>query len=136
VRPLLLAGSGQGALNRAVKTANEKRIGKFEHPAVRRVKEYVSAHLAEKITTERVAAAARLNKQYFCGLFKRETGMVFMDFVTLLRVQRAKHLLRESNLRIKEIACATGFQTTSHLDHVFTKREGMSPRRYQVNPGQ
>ena len=56
---------------------------------------------------------------YFCKLFKRSTGLNFTDYVSRVRIEKAKNLLLNPNLRVSEIAYEIGFQSLTHFNRVF-----------------
>ena len=68
---------------------------------------------------------------YFCKLFKKATGINFTEFVSRLRVEKAKNLLINPNLRISEIAYEVGFQSLTHFNRIFKKIAGQSPTDYR-----
>ena len=68
---------------------------------------------------------------YICKLFKRHTGMNFTEYVSRLRIDRAKELLANPNLRISEIAYEVGFQSLTHFNRIFRKLEGQAPTAYR-----
>jgi AraC-like DNA-binding protein len=68
---------------------------------------------------------------YFCKLFKKATGLNFTDYVSRVRIEKAKNLLLNPNLRISEIAFEVGFQSLTHFNRVFKKIIGQSPTQYR-----
>jgi two-component system response regulator YesN len=110
------------------------RVGASTEPrAVRQAKAYVLEHLTEPVSTRHVAAHVGLNERYFCRLFKQAAGMTLMHYLSAARLRRAKQLLHDPDLRVKEVAHAAGFNSLSHFHHVFAQTEGTTPRQYQVN---
>jgi AraC-like DNA-binding protein len=103
-----------------------------QHQAVRKAEQHIHEHLTEPLTTKRLTACAGLDRSYFSRLFKRSTGMTVRHYVQRARMQRAKELLRDPELRVKEVAHAAGFQSVSHFHHLFVAQEGRSPLQYQV----
>jgi AraC-like DNA-binding protein len=68
---------------------------------------------------------------YFCKLFKKATGLTFTDYVSRVRIEKAKNLLLNPNLRVSEIAYEVGFQSLTHFNRVFRKLTGQSPSHYR-----
>ncbi len=64
-------------------------------------------------------------------LFKQQTGACLGQVLTERRLQQATYLLEHTNLRIKEIACAVGYEHTSSFDRAFERRFGYSPLLYR-----
>jgi AraC-like DNA-binding protein len=69
-------------------------------------------------------------------MFKKATGLNFTDYVSRVRVEKAKNLLLNRNLRISEIAYEIGFQSLTHFNRVFKRIMGESPTEYrgQLSP--
>ncbi|MGZ5566768.1 MAG: helix-turn-helix domain-containing protein [Limisphaerales bacterium] len=72
---------------------------------------------------------------HFCKMFKKATGLNFTDYVSRVRVEKAKNLLLNPNLRISEIAYEVGFQSLTHFNRVFKKITGQSPSHYRTQLG-
>jgi AraC-like DNA-binding protein/ligand-binding sensor protein len=109
----------------AVREANADPI------AVVRAKAYIRENLQEDITLADVAKAACTSTFYICKLFKRHTGVNLMEYISRLRVERAKELLVNPQLRISEIAFEVGFQSLTHFNRVFRALVGESPTEYR-----
>jgi AraC-like DNA-binding protein len=65
-------------------------------------------------------------------MFKKATGINFTDYVARVRIEKAKNLLLNPNLRISEIAYEVGFQSLTHFNRVFKKILGRSPTDYRT----
>ncbi|MFX8098759.1 helix-turn-helix transcriptional regulator, partial [Acinetobacter baumannii] len=64
-------------------------------------------------------------------LFKKETGQTYLDYLTNARIKRAKQLLRETSMKIYEIAENIGYRDLKHFGHLFKKRTGRTPKEYR-----
>jgi AraC-like DNA-binding protein/ligand-binding sensor protein len=102
-----------------------------EPPVIRRAKEFIEAHQGEELRLTSVARAVNTSPFYFCKMFKKATGLNFTDYVSRLRIERAKNLLLNRNLRVSEIAYEVGFQSLTHFNRVFKKVLGIPPTRYR-----
>lgn len=102
-----------------------------EPPVVRRAKEFIEEHAAESITLGDLANAVNVSTFYLCKVFKKHTGLTYTQYVALVRINKAKALLQNRNLRISEIAYGVGYQTFSHFNRVFNSLVGESPSRYR-----
>ena len=102
-----------------------------EPPAVTRAREFIKEHQADDLSLGDVARAVNTSTFYFCKLFKKATGLNFTDYLSRVRIEKAKNLLVNPNLRISEIAYAVGFQSLTHFNRVFRKVAGQSPTRYR-----
>jgi AraC-like DNA-binding protein len=107
-----------------------------EPPAILRAKEFITENQAEDLSLGQVAKAVNCSTFHFCKLFKKATGLNFTDYVSRVRVEKAKNLLLNRNLRISEIAYEVGFQSLTHFNRVFKRIMGESPTDYrsQLSP--
>lgn len=103
----------------------------MEPPVITRAKKYIEEHQDEELSLGKVAKAVNTSTFYFCKLFKRATGLHFTEYVSRSRIEKAKNLLLNPNLRISEIAYAVGFQSLTHFNRVFKKVMGESPTEYR-----
>jgi len=110
----------------AVQTANA------EPPIITKAKQFIREHHAEELSLGQVAAAVHTSIFYFCKLFRKVTGATFTEFVSRTRIEKAKNLLLNPNLRISEIAYEVGFQSLTHFNRVFKKVSGESPTEYRM----
>lgn len=109
----------------AVQSANA------EPPVITRAKQYIEEHHAEDISLGEVAKSVHTSLYYFCKIFKKHTGIHFTEYVSRVRVEKAKNLLLNPNLRISEIAYEVGFQSLTHFNRVFKKIVRQSPTEYR-----
>ncbi|MNC58790.1 Arabinose operon regulatory protein [compost metagenome] len=78
-----------------------------------------------------VAGRIHLNASYFSVLFKEQAGVPFSEYLSRLRIQRAKEMLLQSRLSIGEIGERVGYKTDKYFIKVFKSLEGVSPSRYR-----
>lgn len=102
-----------------------------EPPTITKAKQFIATHQAEEISLGDVAKAVNTSTFYFCKMFKKATGLNFTDYLSRVRVEKAKNLLLNPNLRVSEVAFAAGFQSLSHFNRVFRRIAGESPTRYR-----
>jgi AraC-like DNA-binding protein/ligand-binding sensor protein len=102
-----------------------------EPPVITRAKEFIKQHQKEDISLTQVAQAVNTSTFYFCKMFKKFTGINFTDYVSRVRIENAKNLLLNPNLRVSEIAYEVGFQSLTHFNRVFKKVIGQSPTEYR-----
>ncbi|MEY2430062.1 MAG: hypothetical protein QOJ40_2947 [Verrucomicrobiota bacterium] len=103
-----------------------------EPPAITRAKQFIHAHQADDLSLADVAHAVNTSTFYFCKVFKKATGLNFTDYLSRIRIEKAKNLLLNPNLRISEIAYAVGFQSLTHFNRVFRKLAGEAPTAYRA----
>lgn len=104
-----------------------------EPSAVVKARSFVNAHHAEELSLNRVAAAVNLSANYFSELFKKGTGLTFVDYLARVRVERAKSLLQDHHLPVSTIAFQVGFQSLSQFNRAFKKIAGQSPTSFRAS---
>lgn len=95
------------------------------------VQKYIDRHFCEALTLKDIAAAVHVSPGYLSRFFRQKTGKTIMDTITSKKIEYAKHLLEEQNLKIFEVAQRTGFEDTTYFSHVFKKYSGVSAKAYQ-----
>jgi AraC-like DNA-binding protein/ligand-binding sensor protein len=100
-------------------------------PAITRAKQFIHENQAEDLSLGQVAKAVNTSIFYFCKMFRKSTGLNFTDYMSRIRVEKAKNLLLNRNLRVSEIAYEVGFQSLTHFNRVFKKIMGQSPTDYR-----
>jgi AraC-like DNA-binding protein/ligand-binding sensor protein len=102
-----------------------------EPPLITRAKAFIAENQTENLSLGQVAKAVNSSPFYFCKLFKKATGINFTDYLSRIRIERAKNLLLNPNLRVSEIAFEVGFQSLTHFNRVFKHTAGQSPTHYR-----
>ena len=102
-----------------------------EPPMIARAKEFIRQNQTEELSLGAVAKAVNMSTFYFCKLFKKATGLHFTDYVSRVRIEKARNLLLNPNLRVSEIAYEIGFQSLTHFNRVFKNIVGQSPSEYR-----
>jgi AraC family transcriptional regulator len=98
---------------------------------LRKIEDYVRAHLAERILLETLAELAELSPFHFSRMFKQATGMTPMQFVIRERMLQAQQLIRETSRSLIEIALEVGYTSPSHFAQVFRQTVGMAPTQFR-----
>jgi AraC-like DNA-binding protein/ligand-binding sensor protein len=96
---------------------------------------YIHQNYTENMTLETVAGHVHLSPSYFSSLFNKQTGLSFTSYVSRLRVERAKKLLKKTEMSLIDIATALGFGSQSYFSSVFKKHVGESPKQYRQRGG-
>ena len=107
-----------------------KRMQSGQAP-VREAKAYLAAHFRENPTLEEVSAAVGISPTYFSTLFKKEVGIGFSEYITQLRCEEAKRLMRESSDSMVMIAEKVGYQDAKYFSRIFRKTVGIRPSEYR-----
>ena len=105
--------------------------GVEQRRVIRSVIEIVGKRYAEELTLPGIANEVHLSPSYLSYLFKRETGNSLVKYITSVRLKEAKRLLRESGMKISEIARKTGYQNYSYFNISFKNHFCMSPVQYR-----
>lgn len=89
--------------------------------------EYIHSHYAEPVTTASLSEKFGYSEPHFCRIFKSNTGLTVMQYINLLRMQRAQQLLAETDLPIKNIVLDCGFTDQAYFNNRFRKTYKCSP---------
>lgn len=95
---------------------------------------YIKNHLSDNLTVKDAAKALLTNANYLSGVFHREVGMTFIDFVNQERVRQAASLLRRTELQIQQVATLVGYNNSSYFARQFVRLVGMTPSEYRRSP--
>lgn len=107
------------------------RLVHSEHHRLREAVEYMQQHYDRPLNMAMVSNHVSLNYSYFSEAFKAYTGENFILYLKKLRIERAKPLLNEPNLRLSEISQQVGFESSRHFSRVFRELEGITPQQYR-----
>jgi len=91
---------------------------------------YVQLHLNRKITLEEVADYLHLNPSYFSRLYKKETNENFIEFVTRMKMEKAKVLISDSDKTVEKVALMLGYDNKSYFIKLFKQHYGASPSQF------
>ncbi len=84
-----------------------------------------------ELSVEYVSRRVHLNENYLSRLFKKELGVGFADYVSALRLERAKELLRDEKVKIKDIHSRVGFTSAHYFGAWFKKNTGVTPSQFR-----
>ena len=96
-------------------------------------KDYVEAHLGERLQNDQIAQALFLNVDHLNRIFKKETGMTLSEYISVKRIDRAKLLLLTTRMPVSEVAMSVGFQSFSYFSKIFKKRVGVEPSKFRAS---
>lgn len=100
-------------------------------PVVERAKHFIAEHVDEELSLGQIAGAMHTSTFYFCKLFRRATGLQFLDYLARFRIEKVKSFLLNPHTRISEAAFAAGFQSLSQFNRVFKRVVGEQPRAWR-----
>jgi AraC family transcriptional regulator len=98
---------------------------------VRRVEDFVLAHLSQDLSLDMLAQQIGFSVYHFARVFRQTTGESPHQFVLRLRCEQAQRLLKETAVSLAQIAQECGFANQSHLTQVFKRQFGVTPRTYR-----
>lgn len=98
---------------------------------VNEVKKYIKENFAQNITIKELADEVYLSHTYLSYLFKQKTGNTINDYITSVRMEHAKKLLKNRKNSMTDIAHAVGYQEASYFTKVFKKYTGKMPSEYR-----
>ena len=96
-----------------------------------KTKDFIEKNYAEEITIDSLCTEFKINKSYFCNIFKSETGQTFINFLNNYRIEKSKDLLKDLDLSLLDIAHKVGFSNQSYYCTVFKKFTGLTPLKYR-----
>ncbi|MCI8854206.1 MAG: response regulator [Lachnospiraceae bacterium] len=94
---------------------------------------YIEQHYdQENISLNTVAASVNLSPNHFSTIFSQETGQTFIEFLTQVRMEKAKEMLRSTSLKTAEIAFAVGYKDPHYFSYLFKKTQECTPREFRT----
>ena len=93
--------------------------------------DYIKRNYAEKMTLKDISEYLFISQQYFCRIFKEETGQTPGSYITYVRIEESKKLLRNSTVNIIDIPELVGFDGQSYFTRIFKKETGVTPGQYR-----
>lgn len=100
---------------------------------MKRVKDFIEAHLSQDLSLDALAQQAGFSAYHFARLFRQTTGESPHQFVLRQRIERAQRLLKDTDAPLVNIALESGFANQSHLTQAFKRQFGFTPRAYRLN---
>jgi two-component system response regulator YesN len=102
---------------------------------IHQAKKYIEGHYADPdLSLIDVAAQVNLSPSHFSAVFSRETSETFKEYLTKVRIDRAKELLRTTSLKSFEVAYQSGYNDPHYFSHIFRKNTGLSPQQFRLQP--
>lgn len=108
---------------------NANRIFKF-------IRHYAEQNISEDLSLTKFADLLNFHPFYLSRLFKQVTGLSLSDYISEVKLKKAKDLLANSNLKVNDITTALGFKTSSYFTKFFRKYTDQSPLEYRKHYGE
>lgn len=112
----------------------EERKSSYKNHIIINVQKYIKSHVEERLSLNDIALMFGISPNYLSTLFKKNSELGFTDYVNKAKIARAKVLLKDSNLKVYEVADQLGFESAFYFSKVFKKVEGISPREFIQQP--
>ncbi|GFP74857.1 response regulator [Clostridium fungisolvens] len=110
---------------------NNHNIDSSKSVLFKDIEKYIVDNMVEELDLDTVAARFNLSCYYFSRTFKEIIGYNFSDYINILRINKAKELLRDNSISIKEICFSVGYNDPNYFSKVFKKYEGRSPTEFR-----
>lgn len=102
------------------------------HSLLEEAKSYIQQHFDDtNISLNSVAASVNLSPNHFSSIFSQEMGKTFVEYLTSVRMEKAKELLRTSSMKSAEIAYAVGYKDAHYFSYLFKKNQDCTPKEYR-----
>jgi two-component system response regulator YesN len=109
----------------------EKQQAMVTHQAVT----FITKNFSDPdLSLNQVAASVNLSPSHFSVVFSQEMGETYRDYLTRVRIEHAKELLRTTNLLCAEVAYQSGYNDPHYFSYIFKKNTGMSPQQFRLHP--
>lgn len=123
-------------LKRAIAIRDEN-AGNQNRNVLKRAVDFINEHyMDEEISLNKVAHVANVSANHFSALFSQNMGQTFIEYLTALRMNKAKELLRCTSRRSSEIAGDVGYKDAHYFSYLFKKTQGMTPSEYRKTRGE
>lgn len=104
---------------------------KIKNHTIRMAIDFIYENYSESIGLQDIAAVTHVTENYISTLFKEETGMNFLQYLNIVRINKSLSLLHDTGMNITEIATATGFVTPGYFTKIFRRFIGKTPTEYR-----
>lgn len=101
-----------------------------ETKPIRSARKYIQEHYNESVKLEDVSSLIGFNPNYFSGMFKQQTGMNFSEYLTHVRIEKAKQFLIQGKLFAADIAIQIGYGDAKYFYKIFKKSTGLTPMEF------
>ena len=96
-----------------------------------RAKDYIAGHYSKDISLDDVSREVDISPYYFSKVFKEATGENFIEYLTNVRISRAKEMLLAGDSSMKEICSAVGYSDPNYFSRTFKKNVGVTPTEFK-----
>lgn len=111
----------------SIRDKNEDR----SESLVEKARAYMQENYMREISLDDVSKEVNISPYYFSKIFKEESGENFSEYLANIRMNRAKELLDDPELSIKEVGVMSGYSDPNYFSRIFKKHTGITPREYR-----
>lgn len=123
----------QGLVER-IKLLNKDTIADSIQKNLNKIINYIDTHYTDNdLSLEVLAEKVNISISYVSAILKKEKNTTFVKYLTTLRMEKAKELLKNPNMKIVDIAESVGYSEPYYFSHSFKKYQGVSPKEYRTN---
>ncbi|TDL63144.1 AraC family transcriptional regulator [Paenibacillus amylolyticus] len=108
----------------------EKRSEVRSVDTISAVKAYIHEHLSGDLTLDHVSEQVFISPKYLSKLFKEETGIVYSEYVTNQRMERARELMTQREITVEQVASTVGYRTPAYFIKKFKEIHGCTPKNF------
>ncbi len=117
-------------LSKIIRTVSPKPVSEYSKPVYGCI-EIINREYASEISLDSLSERVHISKFHLCRIFKKETGITPSEYLTQIRINKAKELLQSSDLSQEAICLETGICNSSYLCKLFLANEGITPAQYR-----
>ena len=117
---------------RAIRDQKEERSNSVAKKAML----YIQENYSKDISLDDVSGLVNISPYYFSKIFKEETGENFIEYLTKIRIEKAKELLVKPDISIKEAGIRSGYTDPNYFSRIFKKQTDMTPSEYKTRYGE
>ncbi len=126
-----MVDSARGILLKAIQFRDSQTMSRYGS-VIRSACAYIDQHyMNPDMTLSDVAKHVALSNNHFCTVFSQEMGVTFIEYLTKLRMKKARDLLKSTDMRSSEVSVAIGYNDPHYFSYLFKKNVGMNPRDYR-----
>jgi len=128
---LLVAASAPSGFQSVLAPVREPVVS---HPEINKIIEYIGAHYDSDITVKSMSRFVMMGENYVSALFKKKTGHTLIHYLHGVRMEKAAHYLRNTDLPVHEIGEKVGFANDNYFIKIFKRWTGCTPSQYRHRP--
>lgn len=103
----------------------------YVHDPVMKARTWIKENINQKIAIKEISDHVYMNPTYFCEVFKKQTGKTILDYITDVRLEKARELLLDTDYNVGKISKLIGYQDTKYFSRLFKQKWGHLPSEYK-----